>query len=466
MTKNHIYGERKTADLIPYVNNARLHSQEQIKQLAASIVEFGFTNPVLIDEKDGVIAGHGRLMAADLLNIEIVPVYVLTGLSEYQKKAYIIADNQLALNAGWDDELLSLEIEFLKESNFDLDLLGFDDEFLEFLNSEDDDFEVPQGKKGSLADKFIIPPFSVFNSRKGWWQQRKRAWLDMGIQSEIGRSDMLNITSLNQNQYTEKNEIEKKLGRKLTIEEYKTKYSKINMMPTSSVFDPVLTELCYEWFCPRRGHIIDPFAGGSVRGIVASKTKRKYTGVDLRQEQLEANIAQAKAICGSPVPKWTVGDSVEIQDLIPTQGDMIFSCPPYADLEKYSDNPKDLSNMPYKDFIEAYRKIVKSCFMLLKDDRFAVFVVGEVRDKKGNYLNFVSDTISAFLDAGFSYYNEAIMVNTVGSLPIRTGKQFSQSRKLGKTHQNVLVFVKGDARKASKACGDVEVHLEEHGEEK
>ncbi|ELC0706595.1 hypothetical protein RII68_002994 [Vibrio parahaemolyticus] len=101
----------------------------------------------------------------------------------------------------------------------------------------------------------------------------------------------------------------------------------------------------------------------------------------------------------------------------------------------------------------------------MKDDRFAVFVVGEVRDKNGNYRNFVSDTISAFLGSGFSYYNEAILVNVVGSLPIRVGKQFSQSRKLGKTHQNVLVFVKGDAKKAAKACGDIEVHLEEPEEE-
>ncbi|EJG1656079.1 ParB N-terminal domain-containing protein [Vibrio parahaemolyticus] len=122
------FGKRKISELIPYINNARMHSQEQIKQIAASITEFGFTNPILIDENNGVIAGHGRLLAADLLKIDVVPVYILSGLSEYQKKAYIIADNQLALNAGWDDELLSLEIEFLQDSDFDIDLLGFDDE--------------------------------------------------------------------------------------------------------------------------------------------------------------------------------------------------------------------------------------------------------------------------------------------------------------------------------------------------
>lgn len=202
------FGKRKISELIPYINNARMHSQEQIKQIAASITEFGFTNPILIDENNGVIAGHGRLLAADLLKIDVVPVYILSGLSEYQKKAYIIADNQLALNAGWDDELLSLEIEFLQDSDFDIDLLGFDDELLEMLNSGNNDFDGSDAKVGSLADRFIISPFSVFNSRKGWWQQRKRAWLDLGIRSEVGRNEKLSITALSTNQYSEKNEIE------------------------------------------------------------------------------------------------------------------------------------------------------------------------------------------------------------------------------------------------------------------
>ncbi|HII4310707.1 TPA: ParB N-terminal domain-containing protein [Vibrio parahaemolyticus] len=465
MDKKHTFGERKTSELIPYINNARTHSQEQVKQIAASITEFGFTNPVLIDENNGVIAGHGRLLAADLLKIEIVPVYILSGLSEYQKKAYIIADNQLALNAGWDDELLNLEIEFLQDSDFDIDLLGFDEDFLEMLNSENHDFEGNHTKVGSLADKFIISPFSVFNSRKGWWQQRKRAWLELGIQSEIGRNDKMCITALSTNQYSEKNEIEQKLGRALSTDEYLSKYCTLTKLHTSSIFDPVLTELCYEWFCPAKGHIVDPFAGGSVRGIVASKTNRKYIGNDLREEQVLANREQANAICSNPKPKWTIGDSVELESLISEKADFIFSCPPYADLEKYSDDPKDLSNMGYDDFLDNYRKIIKSCFSLLKENRFAIFVVGEVRDKNGNYRNFVSDTISAFLDSGFSYYNEAILINVVGSLPIRVGKQFSQSRKLGKTHQNVLVFVKGDAKKAASACGDIEVHMEEPEDE-
>ena len=114
-----------TDNLIPYINNSRTHSEAQIKQIAASIREFGFTNPILIDEAGSVIAGHGRLVAAELLNLDEVPTITLEGLTEAQRKAYVIADNKLALNSGWDDELLKIEIETLKNLDFDLDILGW-----------------------------------------------------------------------------------------------------------------------------------------------------------------------------------------------------------------------------------------------------------------------------------------------------------------------------------------------------
>lgn len=137
-------------DLIPYINNSRTHSDDQVSQVAASIKEFGFTNPILIDEDGGVIAGHGRLMAAKKLNIESIPTILLEGLTPAQRKAYVIADNKLALNSGWDNELLALEIEQLKELDFDIDLLGFDaDELAELiiepeLLPECDEDEVPE----------------------------------------------------------------------------------------------------------------------------------------------------------------------------------------------------------------------------------------------------------------------------------------------------------------------------------
>ena len=159
------FKKSKTSDLIPYVNNSRTHSDEQVTQLASSMKEFGFTNPVLIDEDGGLIAGHGRVLAAKKLGIEELPSIVLAGLTESQKKAYIIADNQLPLNAGWDLDKLKLEIENLKELDFDIDLLGFDDDFLsgllelqpeEGLTDEDAVPELPETPVSVLGDIWIL----------------------------------------------------------------------------------------------------------------------------------------------------------------------------------------------------------------------------------------------------------------------------------------------------------------------
>lgn len=156
---------KKVNDLIPYVNNSRTHSEEQINQIVASINEFGFTNPLLIDEKDNIIAGHGRLLASKKLKMEEVPCIVLSGLTEAQKKAYIIADNKMALKAGWDEELLKVELENLKELNFDLELTGFDvDELDDIFRVEEeeeiveDDFDIepPEEPKAKLGDIYKL----------------------------------------------------------------------------------------------------------------------------------------------------------------------------------------------------------------------------------------------------------------------------------------------------------------------
>lgn len=432
----------KTSELIPYARNSRTHSDEQVSQIMASINEFGFTNPILIDEKNELIAGHGRLVASQRLKLEKVPCIVLEGLTESQKKAYVIADNKIALNAGWDEDLLKLELIELDEMGFDYSELGFDFEF----DLEDDVDEIDADDlmgggekktgKGSLSEKFGIAPFSVLNAREGWWQNRKRLWIEQGIKSDEGRSAGLysSINTLSEKAYNK--------NKPVLLEE--------------SIFDPVLAELCYRWWCPHEGTILDPFAGGSVRGIVAAKVGRQYVGGELRQEQVEANRKQANNIItqDEKMPVWVNADSMIIdQTCADVKADFVFSCPPYADLEVYSDDPKDISNMGYEDFKSAYFEIIKKTCTLLKEDRFACFVVGDIRDKKGNYYDFVGDTVQAFRDAGLEYYNEAILVTPVGALALQAGKYFETSRKLGKSHQNVLVFLKGDAKKATQACG-------------
>jgi 16S rRNA G966 N2-methylase RsmD len=154
-----------TGDLIPYINNSRTHDERQIGQIAASIKEFGFTNPILIDNENGIIAGHGRLQGAQKLGIEQVPCIRLGDLTEAQKKAYVIADNKLALNAGWDMDLLAVEIEGLKDLDFDVDLLGFDADELdalfplaevEGLTDEDEVPEVPEEPITKLGDIYQL----------------------------------------------------------------------------------------------------------------------------------------------------------------------------------------------------------------------------------------------------------------------------------------------------------------------
>lgn len=156
---------RRASELIPYALNSRTHSDDQISQVAASIQEFGFTNPILIDDQCGIIAGHGRLMASKKLGLEQVPTITLLGLSAAQKKAYVIADNKLALNAGWDTTALTAELERLQELEFDLDLIGFDadelaqllePEQVEGLTDEDDVPDVPETPVSVEGDVWVL----------------------------------------------------------------------------------------------------------------------------------------------------------------------------------------------------------------------------------------------------------------------------------------------------------------------
>lgn len=176
---------RQINELNRHENNARTHSKEQIEQIINSINEFGWTNPVLIDENDVIIAGHGRLEAAIKLGINKVPCIILSGLSETQKRAYLIADNQLALNAGWDINILQTEIEALKLDNFDIDLLGFSDEDFQKMTDElclaesdsktsDDNpytknvatpLYEPQGDKPELSDMYQTEKFNQLISK-------------------------------------------------------------------------------------------------------------------------------------------------------------------------------------------------------------------------------------------------------------------------------------------------------------
>lgn len=271
-----------------------------------------------------------------------------------------------------------------------------------------------------LRDKFIEPPFSILDTKSGNWQKRKRLWMQKGIKSEIGRDV-------------------KTFGKFNPINGDSKRFEKIE----TSIFDPALCEVLYHWFCPDGGTILDPFAGGSVRGIVANYLGYKYSGIDIREEQINSNREQAINILSvENQPQWYVGDSNEIlNNNWQSQFDMVMSCPPYADLEVYSDLDGDISNKPYKEFLTLYESIIEKSCKLLKVGGYACFVVGEVRDKNGFYIGFVPDTIRAFEKCGLKFYNECILLNQLGNASMRANGNM-KSQKLVKVHQNVLVFKK------------------------
>ena len=275
-------------------------------------------------------------------------------------------------------------------------------------------------KKESLRDKWQEPPFTRLDAVSGSWQKRKQKWLRTGIKSELGRDGALC------------------LAQGLNALDPRESYT------GTSVFDPVLCELMYKWFCPENGEILDPFAGGSVRGIVANYLDYKYTGIELRQVQVDHNREQAMDLLDiTNQPNWYVGDSNEVLNGFNKEFDFVFSCPPYMDLEVYSNLPNDLSNMTDDNFIKVYESIVSKTCKLLKNGGMACFVVGDVRDKQGFYKDFITITKLAFYKSGLKLYNEAILLeNGLNTAAMRADKQFTAGRKLVKVHQNVLIFKK------------------------
>lgn len=410
--------------LKPYEKNAKKHPTEQVEHIANSIREFGFRQPLVIDKDNVLVIGHGRLLAAKKLGLDTVPCVRADDLTEEQIKALRLADNKTN-ESEWDFDLLGGELDDI----FDIDMeqFGFD---LDDESEENDGVE-----HSTLTDKFIAPPFSILDTRQGYWQERKKAWKAIGIKSELGRSSNL-TDAIDKSDYM-------KTGCK-------------GVAVQTSVFDPVLCEIVYKWFCTTGGKIYDCFAGGSVRGIIASKLGYEYHGIDLRQEQIEANNENAFQIGVNP--NWYCDDSLNADKYIENDScDLIFSCPPYADLEVYSDDPRDISNMEYEEFCKTYKRIIDIACKKLKQNRFAVFVVGDIRDKNGAYRDFVDYTKKCFLDNGLQTYNELILVEQSGTGALRAKKQFGSLRKVVKTHQNVLVFYKGNPKKIKENYGEIEI---------
>ena len=268
---------------------------------------------------------------------------------------------------------------------------------------------------GTLERDFVYPPFSYLDTKDNRWLKRRNKWkYRLGNLSDTREETLGN-------------------GMLGTINK------------GTSNFDPVLAELCYKWFCPKGSYIIDPFAGEQTKGGVAAWLGYNYVGIDIRQEQVDLNnklfskITNGKAVC-------LKGDSSIILNYLEVKKfNFLLTSPPYYDLEIYSKGKGDLSAFgSYREFLKLYARIIQAASLLLKDGSFAVYKVGEIRKKSGEYYNFVGDTIKIFLENGFKYYNEFIMLNALGTVPFRVRKSFTATRKCGKLHQNILVFYKGE----------------------
>jgi len=280
--------------------------------------------------------------------------------------------------------------------------------------------------KKNLSDYFIIPPFSIFNASSKEWQQRKKLWVHRINDKAQARSNVLR-------NYTEAG----------------VQFMSIKG-DTTSVLDPVLSEVLLHWFTEENHNVFDPFAGDAVFGFVSAYKNRLFDGIELRQEQVDFNQTLIDEL--NTESKYICDDALNIKKYFKKGSkDFMFTCPPYADLEVYSDLKNDLSTMTYEQFFETIEKVLIDCYYILKENRFACIVIGEVRHKiTGCYIGLVPKIIQIMERAGFNYYNEIILQTPVGNLMMRAGRYMNQNRKIGKQHQNVLVFYKGNPKNINK----------------
>lgn len=396
----------KLSELNPAEYNPRTITKEEFEGLKKSLETFGQQENLIVNKDMTVISGHQRLEAMKALGWTEA-VCNMVDLDKHQEKKLNVIMNSTAISGKYDDLKLS---EILEELKLDDDYNDLRLDKLEPLDLSD------TSVKGSLATDFVVPPFSVLNTVAGEWQDRKKNW--MGLIADKGES------------------------REKTLSDSEL-MSGINS--GVSILDAVLAELVVKWFGLPMGKAFDPFAGDTVFGYVAASLGMDFTGIELRQEQVTLN--QARVDSAKLQAKYICDDALNSSKYIkPNSQDLIFSCPPYADLEEYSNLPNDISNMSHKDFYKVYTQVLANTFNLLKPNRFAVITVAEVRNKQGEYINLVPKTIDIMVKAGYIYYNEIILVNSCGTLPQRV-RRYMRNRKIGSRHQNMLVFYKGDIKK-------------------
>lgn len=395
-------------------NNPRTIKDDKFKKLVKSIKEFPEmlgVRPIVVDENMVVLGGNMRLKACKEAGLSEVSIIKASELTEEQKKEFIIKDN---VGYGeWDWELLLEDYEKDKLLDWGMDIPK---------NGHQFDEEI----KTKLADRFIVPPFTVLDTRQGEWQARKKVWSEYLKEEGESRENTLSGSDHESSIYQ-------------------------NMKGGVSLFNPVIAEVMFHWFSPEKGNILDPFAGDIRKGAVAGFLKHNFTGIEIRPEQFDINNNQIKRLKLNDNVKYICDSGTNLLKHIEEKSqDLIFSCPPYYDLEEYSKMEDDASNQEtYQDFIKILDDAFSDGIKTLKDNRFAVVVVGDLRNKDGYYYNFHEDIKYIFNKSGMLLYNELILVEPIGLNAMRANATM-KSRKVPKVHQNILVFYKPETKELPK----------------
>jgi hypothetical protein len=483
--------------------NPRTISKEKFDKLIDSILvlpKMLELRPVVVDNTFVALGGNMRYRALlAIQDMDITEVNErLAGLNDFQKKTQAERDNLLSYWATWKDAptvpvIKASELSDAEQREFIIkDNVGYGEWDMDALANEWDSTELDdwgldvwqndgsgggdgsgstadsKPENGSLNDRFVVPPFSILDTRKGYWQARKKIWRELIGDMGESRNDTL-ITSPEikyKDLYQRTRQHREELG--LSFKEYLDKYvpddvkereaSKV-LSAGVSLLDPVMAELVCRWFGLENCKTFDCFAGDSVFGYVSAYLGNEFTGVELRPEQAQLNNERVQGMTA----RYINDDGQNVAQHIEAESqDLLFSCPPYFDLEKYSDLPNDASNQgSYEDFIAILRNAFTAALGCLRQDRFAVIVVGDVRDKStGFYYDFVGDIKRIFKDNGVSLYNEIILIETGASTALRASR-YMESRKVAKMHQNILVFYKGATKDIKKTFKKIEYASED-----
>lgn len=440
----------KIADLIPDPENAREHDDKSVQAIAASLSKFGQRKPIVV-RNNVVIAGNGTLAAATSLGWEEIETVSADDLDDTDATAFAIADNRTSELSNWDSDALSdMMTKIASAPDVALEVTGF--------ASEAEAHKVSGKKKGSksrptLADQFIAPPLSVLDGRRGYWQDRRKAWRAAGI------IDQESAPQVTPHMYI--TDYYEKLESGMSAEEIEAEFAASGGRPPEeasrkNLSDPVLAELMVRWFSAPGDKVIDCCVGDGIRAAVTAVLGREYMGIAEPADNCEAVLEMYSAVKQhvTQMPSdlarrfSSVHEPKFSKDLIPDGPYQLgIVCPPMPNMRRRKD-PSRFSEMSYHDWYARLIQGSRAIYERLDDHALCACVITEPRFKDGLQPGTLSQYGVDMNAIGFVPMNECVVLSPVGSAAIRAKKDFLAGRKLTRTHSHLLVFCKGDWRTA------------------